>query len=475
MKRQLIFGLAAIAIPTLWSQNLSGRLEFSDSVRMVNCDPAATAPCFRLRFNIVDAQGAPLPAELPPPDKLAANITVRANDLAISPFFAVAGGGEARAVRGRVALVLVDISGSMNRVLPGGGSRFDGAKAALSSFLDGFENGTDQVAVVPFESHDVESTIRRAPFASSKEDALRQVQSLPVPQSHNNTGLYSAVNVGLDVLADQLKRRAASAGAPEAMLLVMTDGTNEVLKGDDAGLLEGPQGLDQVANKVIASGLQVIGVGFGDPTEIDETALRRLSTRHYMAGNAASLTRIFTFARTLLSSRIQATFTSPWADRASLAGQTLRISVQLKLPTGQQLSSDVKTWATPQMGVPLFEGRCDADEMKALVQGAGPVSNGWISVLRPVLVFTGLGVLLLVMWFGVPRLVWPEQHIGVVPTRRWGNPSGDPRKPVRPPPPGFDPGAAGHQPSRAPTDATVVMPVPDFTKTRLEPPGGPRK
>jgi len=458
-------------------QNVSGRLDFSDSIRMVDCDPAATVPCFRLKFNIVDAQGAPLGAQLPPPEKLAENITVQVGEQTITPFFAAASGGEKRGLRGRVALVLIDISGSMNRTVAGGQTRFEAAKAAIFSFLDGFQDGIDRVAVVPFESHQVESTIRAARFATTKEDALQQARALPRPQSHNNTGLYSAVVAGIQVVSQEVAKKSAETASPEMLVVLMTDGRNEVFKGDDAGLLDGPEGLDVAASKVRASGLQVIGVGFGDPKDIDETALRQLSTRYYMTTDAAKLASIFTVAKTLLSSRIQATFSSPWPDRASLAGKTLRVSVKLKLPNGQELESEPKTWATPQMGVPLFEARCDTDEMKALYLHVAPTTSGWMSVLRPVLVFVGLGLLLLILWFWAPRLVWPEQYIGIVPTKRWGGDSVYGRGGPRNAPPGFD-AAKGQSQPRAAADPTVVAPQANLGKTRLGPlppdRGGPR-
>jgi hypothetical protein len=331
--------------------------------------------------------------------------------------------------------------------------------------------------VVPFESHQVEATIRSARFATTKEDALRQARALPQPQPHNNTGLYSAVLTGIQVLSEETAKKSAETATPERLVVLMTDGRNEVFRGDDAGLLDGPEGLEVAASKVRASGLQVIGVGFGDPKDIDETALRQLSTRYYMTADAARLASIFTVARTLLSSRIQATFASPWPDRASLAGKTLRVSVKLKLANGQELESEPKIWATPQMGVPLFEARCDTDEMKALYQHVAPTANGWMSVLRPVLVFVGLGLLLLILWFWAPRLVWPEQYIGIVPTKRWGGDSVYGRRGPGNAPPGFDVAKGQSQP-RAAADPTVVAPQSNLGKTRLGPlppdRGGPR-
>jgi len=463
--------LAALVLPSrMLAQSPGGKLDFSDNIRMVTCDPVSSIPCFRLKFNVVDAQGAPLAVQLPAPDKLADSITVQVDQQDVTPFYAVAS-ADAQAVRGRVAIVLVDISGSMNRVLPTGETRFAAAKAALSQFLQGFQDGTDQVAIVAFESHNVEPTIRAAHFATSKAQALQQVDALPAPQPRNNTGLYSAVAIGLDVLSGQMKNATSKYGAPEAMLIVMTDGTNEVLRGDDPGLLAGPAGLDEVTQKVEASGIQTIAVGFGDRKEIDEEALRRIGTKYYMEDNSADLKKIFSFARTLLSNRIQATFQSPWPDRASLAGRTLQVGIQLKLPNGQVLASDNKPWSTPQIGVPIFEGKCEAAEMKALLQEkVTPTGNSWMSTLRPVLVFLGMGTLLLILWAWAPRLIWADQYIGITPTTsRWaqgqtqvGN------KPGRPAPPGFGAGKTSYKPQRAPSDATVVQPRPDFTKTRLE-------
>ncbi len=468
--RQVVF-LAALVLPLrMLAQSPSGKLDFSDSIRMVTCDPVSSVPCFRLKFNVVDAQDTPLAVQLPAPDKLANSITVQVDQQDVTPFYAVAS-ADAKAVRGRVALVLVDISGSMNRVLPTGETRFVAAKAALTQFLQGFQDGTDLVAIVPFESHNVESTIRAAHFAATKAAALQQVEALPTPQPRNNTGLYSAVDIGLDVLSSQMKNATSKYGAPESLLITMTDGTNEVLRGDDPGLLSGAAGLDEAGNKVQTSGIQAIGVGFGDTKEIDETALRQLSTKYYMAQDSAMLKKIFTFARTLLSNRIQATFSSPWPDRASLAGRTLQVAIQLKLPNGQILASDKKAWSTPQIGVPIFEGKCEAPEMKALLQQKStPTGNSWMSTLRPVLVFLGMGTLVLILWAWVPRLIWADQYIGITPTAsRWaqgqtqvGN------KPGRPAPPGFGSGKTSYKPQRAPSDATVVQPRPDFTKTRLD-------
>jgi Ca-activated chloride channel family protein len=453
-----------------WAQ--SGRLDFADRIRLVSCDPSTSNPCFRAAFNAVDAQGSPLDLSLPPATDLHRQMKIQLDNQEIAPFFAVSQTGQSKALRGRLALILVDISGSMNLLLPLGRTRFQTAQEALEQFLDGFDSSVDRVAVVPFESHNVASQIQAAQFATTKADALAQIQALPRPQPRNNTALYSAVVLGLQVLTQEAGSRA---GSPETLLIVMTDGKNEVYKGDDAGLLDGPSGLQQAANAVQSSGTQVIGIGFGAPGSIDTAALRQLSTKLYMAESLDRLKQAFSFARTLQTNRIVATFVAPVNDRSSLEGKTFHVSATLNLRDGRRLESGEKIWSAPEMSVPSFDGKCDTDELKAALQIV-PSSSNWLTMLRPVLVFFGLGTLLLVLWFWVPRLVWPEQYIGTFATQgggsvRWSDRSqvwskSRAARPSRPAPPGFETRRGGAPPPRVPADRTVVQP--DFSKSRLQ-------
>ena len=463
----------------------TGKLDFADKVRLVSCDPSTSKPCFRVKFNVVDTQGSPLNINLPPNKDLRGKLKVYLDNQEIDPFFAVAQSGDTQAVRGRIALILVDISGSMNHMLPSGQTRFETAKAALAQFLQGFDPSVDRVAIVPFESHNVASQISSAEFATSSAQALTQISALPTPAPHNNTALYSAVVQGLQVLSDQTSSTSNASGAssPESLLVVMTDGKNEVgAKGDDAGLLDGPAGLQEAANAVRTSGVQVIAVGFGDAGSIDQAALRQISTKAYMADNLEKLTQAFNFARALLTNRIVATFASPWDDRASLQGRTLQVKAALTL-SGKKLESDEHQWSAPQIGTPTFDGKCDTAELKAALPIV-PVSGSLLSSLRPILVFLGIGTTLLILWFWVPRLVWPEQYIGSFPGAesaggmRWANMSrvrsSDQGMPSRQAPPGFGGQKGGAQPPRAVGDRTVMRPEPDFSKSRLQkrPPGG---
>jgi Ca-activated chloride channel family protein len=451
------------------------RLQFSDKLRLVDCAPSSSVPCFRARANIVDAKGNPVSPAMPAATQLAKSLTFLVDNQEATPFYATAGAGPGSGVRSRLALVVIDVSGSMNQLMDNGQSRYAAAKAAAMQFLEGFENGADRVAVVAFESHNVLEQIRAAKFASTAEEARRQVASLPVPHPKGNTALYSAVDGGLDVVAEQLAR---AQGAPEVMMVVLTDGKNDVQPGDDLGLLAGPEGLAAVANKVRASGIQVIAVGLGDARSIDEGAMRQLGTQFHLVSDAESLKRAFSLARKLLVNRIQATFKSPWKDRASLAGKTMRVSMTLKLPAGQEIPSNETVWSAPQMGVPLFEGKCDARELRAAVD----TESDWWTVVRPILVFLSLGATILILWFWIPRLVWSDQYIGDVPVRasarKWSSGQtmvsrraggAGPPGAARTAPPGFTaPAGKRSLPERGAADPTIVRPRPELgARTRL--------
>ncbi len=457
---------ACILAPAAEAQQ--ARLLLADKVQLLDCGSASSVPAFRLRANVVNAEGAPVGLPLPSADRLAQAITIEANQRPIQPFYAAAGADESQNRR-RVALLLIDASGSMLAKLPNGQTRYEGAKSAALSFLEGFDPDSDEVAVVPFESHQVVSRIRAAQFARTVDEARAQISALPTPLVSNNTALYSAVDAALTVLAAH-----PSGDQAEKLLVVLTDGKNDVRSGDDAGLL-GEEGRARVAQRVAETDAEVVGVGLG--SGIDQAAMRDISTRFHQVSDVESLSRVFSFARELLLSRLHVSFFSPAPDRASLAGDNIELVMLLRLDNGQEISGAPVVWSPPRMGSPTFDGGCTPLEVRAAMATGGdaPDGSGFMTVLRPVLVFLGFGALLLVLWFWAPRLVWPEQYLGhapVIPTRgRWTSPnetrvvSGGVRADA---PAGFSPqGRAGAAADRAAGDKTMVAPRAPGTGTRL--------
>src|SRR5262249_54477290 len=209
--------------------------------------------------------------------------------------------------------------------------------------------------------------------------------------------------------------------------------------------------------------------------KIDLEALRRMSSEPpYMATDADSLRNAFGNARKLLLDRLEVTFLSPWADRASLAGRSIRFKANLVLADGSSVASNEAIFGTPQVGLPLYSGKAGVDELAALNRQMKSNETGWLTLLRPVFVFLGLGALLVVAWFWIPRLVWPGQYVGRIafgkPAGRWAGPTRTVQRPVRPldknAPPGFEHGKTG-SPARTPQDVTVVQPATEETRVRL--------
>jgi Mg-chelatase subunit ChlD len=403
----------------------TSRLKFTQDVKLLDCEPVTSVPCFRIGFSALAPDGTPERIPVLTLTQMASGLTVDLGERTVRPFFVSLPTETSAPTVTRFTLFLIDTSGSMNRQLPNGETRFHAARTAISRFLQDFENGVDRVAAVGFESHGVERAIRSARFATSRSDAQSEVDALAEPKPKNNTALYSAVDVGTDVLREQIKTLP---GAHEAFLFLLTDGDNEVQesRGDDHGLLSGASGLRIVVQKVRAnSDVRVIAVGIGSPKEVNQDALSQISSQFTMITDADSLMRAFKHpAPTVPAKDIMATFASPWPDRASLEARSMRLRVQMNLPSGDTLSSDEITWTAPEIGQPLFAGRCDTQEGHVLLRSM--VASGgafWMRIFRPVLVFVGWGAALLILWFWVPPLIWGHEYAGVISESdraRWG-------------------------------------------------------
>jgi Ca-activated chloride channel family protein len=66
------------------------------------------------------------------------------------------------------------------------------------------QEGVDQIAIVPFESHHVVPTIRAAVFTSKRVEAMAQLNAVPRPESKNNTGLFQALFSGIDAMQSEM-------------------------------------------------------------------------------------------------------------------------------------------------------------------------------------------------------------------------------------------------------------------------------
>lgn len=481
----MFFRIAAfVFVATGWLQTLAyGQtvsLDFLIKPTLIECEPEGAEPCFRMKFDFVDAAGKPVNIQLPPAERLASHVEVQIDGQTMKPYYAAAAVGKAdRARPSQTALLLFDVSGSMLKSDLNGQSRFDAAKGAAAEYLKNFSDGQDLVAVVPFDSHNVESTISAAHFVSTRAAAQAELDALPRPAAHNNTALYSAVRAAVEVL-----RQQHHPGGEPPRLLLLTDGANDVhpQSGDDQGLLAGSSGLAAAATAVQQSGVDVLPIGLGDRQSIDEIAMTRLGTRPpLITFDVNDLRKAFQLAPLSQNGSLTVTIQAPESlgSRTLLAGRVLHFRAKITLPDGStQVENRQALWVAPPVATPSFEGEATEAEQRAFLADAHLDRGSPLLFLRPFFVFAGFAALLALFWFGLPRLLWPERYDNRVarpvrpeywpgaelPSRREGQ-SG-----FRKAPPGFEAVARGARaPMRNPGEHTIVQTVTEFdpNKTRL--------
>ncbi|MEO7038576.1 MAG: vWA domain-containing protein [Gemmatimonadaceae bacterium] len=298
-------------------------------------------------------------------------------------------------------LVLVDVSGSMK------GAGIELTRSALRTFISELPRSSVRVAVAPFASRNLAPRIRAAAF-TDPQSALAQVDALPQPEG--NTGLYSAVEIGSEVVKGALQ------GAPKdawGALLVITDGRNDVRANDDPGLLTGPQGRDAAVNAVASSGSYVWLVGIGDaPDGADLQALAGTNGERYLvAEDPLLLHRVFTGIREALFTTRALTYPAPIWARTRLARGVSVLTVSRGDGRGCCAAAVAGRWTPPLYALPAFSGV--ADSGAATAKGITSFEQGQPRVGSNVLVFGFFAVLALVLWFLLPGMLWPDESVAM--------------------------------------------------------------
>ena len=476
--------MAALAAPALHAQAAPVRatgLKVTRPPVLVDCAPVTMVPCMSMAVTAVDAAGTPAPVAFVPGKPLNQSLSMISGDgTEITPFYASSGTGPDETGHRNVVLLVIDISGSMKQPSPGAASRFAGVKSAIAHYLDSMQEGSDEIAIVPFESHNVVPTIRSAVFSSHKAELLAQLNALPEPEPKNNTALFQAVFSGVDTMKQEmqtLEQGGLKRSDLQPHLIVMTDGTNEVRPGDDAQLLNGPLGLQQASEQVSSSHMDVVGVGFGDRAAIDAAALQRLSTRFFYAADAEELLRALHGTRSAQSHLIETTWLLDTANRLALTGRDQVWTPSLTLDDGNVLRGAPLRMTMPATTAPSFARAAAPAELAALIATHPPASAGWGVLLVHLLLFVVVGTLLLMLWFWVPRLIWGTMEAPA--PVRWSGAANTGERPgitvasgvqIRKSslPAGFtaEPEATGPL-QRSPSQTTQVGGRPDPTRTRL--------
>ncbi len=377
---------------------------------LVRCAAGRSVPCFQTRVAV--KPGAVLRGESARWTGAAGAIGFREVDVRV-----VAG-----VERPLVLLVLFDVSGSM------AGAGMQQTRSALRAFLR--ELGGSEVAVVPFGSREVTAGIRAARFGTPAA-AERQMDALPPPAG--NTGLYSAVATGAEVLAERLQ--SAPAGA-KGVLLVLTDGRNDVgHPGDEPGLLTGPEGRGRAVDAVRGARVPVWMIGIGNGVDAGELAALAgpLGTPHTVEFDPVRLGRTLGGLRGALTTSRQVTAVLPPWGRSRLARGEARLRVE---HAGG--GSYAARWRPPLMALPAFAGVASPSRpLAALAVEDEPPG-------RTLLVFAFFASLLAILWWVVPALIWPVR--GIARDLPAGAPDGD----------GVRPGVR-EAPPRRPSDVTASL------------------
>jgi Ca-activated chloride channel family protein len=394
-------------------------LEFRGRPRLLECQGA---PCFRMDVQALDAQGQPVdvPAgaswEVFLGDEKLPNVFVQ-NLRSAAPAAPAAGGrgasqsgstsGAARADVARVTFILFDTSGSMNEKLQGRETKFAVARRQLDRLFESFREGVDRMAIAPFDSQRVVAKIHGATLESTRAGLRRQVDALK-PNPRGNTALFSAAREALQVL------KPYSQKGDQVSLVVFTDGKNDVgHASDDPDLLAGEEGLRAVVQAAKDVGVTINAIGYGAAgVSFDEAALKTMAypnpSNYFNASDEARLIDIFKDITKRAQSAVRL-LAGPLAQRRDqLSGQSLVLRVK-----NGDLAGDAPAWEGTPIGTPPIEGVLTASERAAvLIWPLGQVDRGpWSPVIiRMIVLFTYAGLLAL-LWFGLPRLLWPERYI----------------------------------------------------------------
>jgi Mg-chelatase subunit ChlD len=325
------------------------------------------------------------------------------------PFYAVAASADSAVQNKRYIMVVFDVSGSMLEPI-GKTRKFEAAKEAVKGILNQFRPGIDYIAIVPFESHQVVSQIQKAQFVSDRQSADMQLNNLPIPNT-GNTGLFSAVQTGIRVLSG-IKESGA-----ERSMIVMTDGQNDVKKdkGDDTDLIEGVAVPKELIDEISTSQMAVYTIGFGGRT-IDEPAMRKIAAPHqdnYLsAPDAQTLAKQFGIVKSYGINNIRLLIAPDEKRFRDLNGVNRSFKVQLTLSSGHMLeSSEEVTYRPPITGDATTAELASADEIPKIPDNTEGAGGDRDTSMPPWIPFLSYAALIALLWFVVPRFLWPENAI----------------------------------------------------------------
>jgi Mg-chelatase subunit ChlD len=312
-------------------------------------------------------------------------------------------------------MMLFDLSGSMIAGNLGGRSRLEAAKDAARVLVERFRIG-DKIAIAPFESHDVKAKIDGAVFAQTPEEAEAQIDRLQARRD-GNTALYTATIFALNRL-QRLKKKDTDR---QFMLVILTDGKNDVREGDDPEALQRKDDLDDVIEKLNETNVQTFTIGVGDG--IDEGALREMvfprenKEQYSTADDTQSLARFLAGAKQSLAEQIGILFFTRRRDYHEL--KSLNFKVQVKTLDGKILQG-VIPWNCRAAAGCAPDRTMEREEMRLVTESADapqPPGAQWKELLWLLARFAIALAILAGLWWGIPKIVWPATALPHIPVR----------------------------------------------------------
>ena len=251
-------------------------------------------PQVTVYISVTDASGNPVGID-------PSSIQLTENGKVMQPSFA--GGGKEGGVGPLTTMLVMDVSGSMDK-----NGKIDGAKAAAKAYVAQMRPG-DQAGIITYNTHAQETQA-----ITKDHDALNK--AIDGIQTSGNTAMYDALMVAENDLKDVQGRKA---------IIAVTDGLDNSSSHKAADVIAG----------VGPSGLSISTIGLGDPstkaqTGLDETALKSLADQagggYSFAGDAASLSALFQSYGRQLQSEYVLTYASPESLRDGV-NRNLEISL----------------------------------------------------------------------------------------------------------------------------------------------------
>jgi Mg-chelatase subunit ChlD len=319
-----------------------------------------------------------------------------------------------RATEGKLdVMMLFDLSGSMTSNNLGGRTRLEAAKEAARVLVDNFRSG-DRIAIAPFESHEVKAKIDNAVFAETREDAEAQIEQLQARRD-GNTALYSATIFALSRLQN------IKSTDRQYMLVILTDGQNDVRQGDDPDVLRRKDDLDGVIKKLNETNIQTFTIGVGNG--IDAGALREMvyprenKEQYASAEDTQTLAKFLAGAKQSLTEQIGIMFFTRRRDYHEL--KSLNFKVQVKTLDGNTLQGIIP-WNCRAAAGCAPDKSLSREEMSLVTERSDapqPPGAQWKELLWLLARFAIALAILAGLWWGIPKIVWPVTPLPSIPAR----------------------------------------------------------